>query len=517
MSESFFKKLFIKKKIDSSLSVLMSRCQRSDEKRKEAEEKFKKIFELSLDGILLVDIKKKKIISANKVLCHRLGYGLEEIKKSGLSKIYSLKNFFRLVNQLKYPTNDNTGLVYDQPIKKKNKSFFFADVHSSLIVVGDKELLMSVFHDVSEEKKVERRLLEDRVKDDVVLASIGDAVMACDHNGRIVLFNGVAETLTGYSAQEVIGHHYGKIIRFIREIDERPGNDFIAEAIKTGKKTRIANHTLLIRKDRHKIPVADSAAPIRDIDGQLIGCVVVFRDVAFERAIDKAKNEFISLAAHQLRTPLGSMRWNLELLQESEKSLSVVSQERLQDALASNIRVASLISDLSNIVRIEQGGIKPELSCFKINEIIHEATKEIKQEVEDDSLRLKVFLPPRLPEVYCDRGQFREVVQNLLSNAVKYNKKAGKITLQAQIKGRFLEVRISDSGIGIPAVDRQKVFSKFYRSCAAQKVDTDGNGLGLFIVRSFVEAWGGNIGFKSEKGRGTTFYFTVLIAEKIKK
>lgn len=511
-SNNFLNSLF-KKKNNQELTALELRCRKLEEKNREAEEKFKNIFNLSLDGVLLVDFKKKKISLANQSFCRQLGYGLEEFKKIELAKIYQQKSFTRFINELKHPIKEDFGLVYDQPIKRKDGTVFFADIHSAPVIIAGREFLMSVFHDITERKKIEQRLLEDRVKDDVVLASIGDAVLACDKDGRIVLFNGVAEALTGFSTKEVIGHHYGKLVRFIREIDGKPSNDFIAEAIKTGKKTKMANHTLLIRKDHRKIPVADSAAPIRDIDGELIGCVVVFRDVAYEREIDRAKTEFVSLAAHQLRTPLGSMRWNLELLQENEKALSRIGKERLHDATASNIRVIGLISDLSNIVRIEQGGIRPELSSFKLNEVIQKVLKEMKQEIETKTLHLKIFLPKTLPEVCCDQNQFREVMQNLVSNAVKYSRNNGKIKICAQVKNRLVEVMITDNGIGIPTTDHSRVFSKFYRSSVAQKVDTDGNGLGLFIVKSFVESWNGKIGFKSEKDKGASFFFTIPIAK----
>src|SRR3989344_8476538 len=123
------------------------------------------------------------------------------------------------------------------------------------------------------------QLEEARAKDEAILASIGDAVMACDKDGRVMLFNGVAQALTGFSREEIIGNHYGRFLTFIKESDGKPGNDFIAEAITTGNPSQMANHTLLITKDGRKISVADSAAPINDAQGNLVGCVVVFRDV----------------------------------------------------------------------------------------------------------------------------------------------------------------------------------------------------------------------------------------------
>ncbi|TSC76794.1 MAG: PAS/PAC sensor-containing diguanylate cyclase/phosphodiesterase [Parcubacteria group bacterium Gr01-1014_29] len=124
-------------------------------------------------------------------------------------------------------------------------------------------------------------------KTEAILFSIGDAVMACDKDGLVMLFNGVAEKLTGFSAKEVVGHHYSQALTFVRENDGKTSDDFIAEVIKTGQGTKMANHTLLVTKDGQKIPVADSAAPIKNEQGKIIGCVLVFRDMTREQEINK--------------------------------------------------------------------------------------------------------------------------------------------------------------------------------------------------------------------------------------
>lgn len=178
-----------------------------------------------------------------------------------------------------------------------------------------KKAMLNVMEDLQEAKAV---IELEKIKGEAILASIGDAVIACNKDGQIILFNTVAEALSGFSAGEIIGQHYSQSLKFIRETDEKPSNDFIADAIKTDQKTEMAGNTLLVTKDGNKIPVSDSAAPVRDVKGIIIGCVVVFRDVTREREIDKAKTEFVSLASHELRTPLTAIDGIVSMIIEGE-------------------------------------------------------------------------------------------------------------------------------------------------------------------------------------------------------
>src|SRR3989338_6272000 len=194
------------------------------------------------------------------------------------------------------------------------------------------------------------------VEKKAILASIGDAVMACDKEGQVVLFNRKAVEMTGFSEKEVIGQHYNHLIKFVREIDNKPVADFIAEAMKTGQKTTMADNTLLIRKNGSMIPVADSAEPIRYTRGILIGCVVVFRDITQEKEIDKAKSEFISVASHQLKTPATIISLYTEmLLNDSGDTITLKQKEYINEVRGANMRIIDIINTLLNISRIEMG------------------------------------------------------------------------------------------------------------------------------------------------------------------
>src|ERR1035437_1521168 len=242
------------------------------------------------------------------------------------------------------------------------------------------------------------------------------------------------------------------------------------------------------------------------------------------REIDQQKSEFISITSHQLRTPLGSMRWNLELLEPEVKSLSEVAQERLQETYRSNLHVIELVGDFLNVARIEQGRVKNEPKLANILEIIQSAVKEMEPEALKKLVTLNIKIKkPNIPKIIIDPNRFREVIQNLLSNAVKYTLKGGSVSVEIDYTVNFIEIAVLDNGIGIPEKDKIIIFTKFARAKNATLIDTEGSGLGLYIVKSFVEGWGGKVYFKSHTKeeslpadrQGTTFYISLPLTPKV--
>ncbi|MBI5221907.1 MAG: PAS domain-containing protein, partial [Candidatus Magasanikbacteria bacterium] len=379
------------------------------------------------------------------------------------------------------------------------------------------------------------QLEEGKAKDEAILASIGDAVMACDKDGRIMLFNGVAQALTGFSSKEVIGNHYRQILHFIKESDQKPGNDFIAEAIQTGQGTKMANHTLLITKDGQKIPVADSAAPIKNAQGEIIGCVVVFREFTKEREVDKAKTEFVSLASHQLRTPLTSIGWYVEMLQSGDAGVLNDKQKKfLAEVYKGNKRMVELVNALLNVSRMELGTFVVEPEPTDVALLAQSVVDEQKPQIEAKKIKLSEKYAKNLPLFIADPKLLRMVFQNLLSNAVKYTPEKGKVALEIAISNAdgkvsstnyklpttnlsHILITVSDTGYGIPAAQQDKIFTKLFRADNVREKDTDGTGLGLYIVKAIVDHSGGKVWFESTENKGTTFYVTLPLAGMKKK
>ena len=383
-----------------------------------------------------------------------------------------------------------------------------------------------------EEEKIKASHEKDKIA--TILYSIGDGVFVVDAEYRIVLFNKMAATLSGFSLEEVMGKRYDSILKFVLEKNEKVNDTFIKDAIDTGEVKEMANHTVLIKKDESKIPVADSAAPIKNKDGIIVGCVVVFRDITKEREIDRAKSEFVSLASHQLRTPLSSINWYTEMLLAGDAGEVTKEQKKyLEKVSHGSQRMAQLVSALLNVSRLELGTLALEPEPTNLKHISEGVLEELKPEIVRKKLRVMQKYDSTLPDIPLDPKVIQIVFQNVLSNAVKYTPEGGTVQIFIEKKGREALIAVRDTGYGIPENQQDKIFTKLFRADNVRARDTDGTGLGLYIAQAIVKEAGGKIWFsspggsasggesvekkhvrRSPKGEGwsTTFYITLPLA-----
>lgn len=227
--------------------------------------------------------------------------------------------------------------------------------------------------------------------------------------------------------------------------------------------------------------------------------------------IDSIQSDFVSLASHQLRTPLSAIKWYTEILMaQKQGKLSNRQIEYLKEIYRSNDRAISLVNDLLDVSRIQEGSINLELRPIRAEDVIEEVIDGLDTLTRTSGVGIDFqILSGPLPKIETDRDKLKRILLNLVSNAVKYSPRDGKVKIVLEKKGRNLQISISDSGVGIPAVDQGKIFKKFFRSNNVLKLIPDGTGLGLFISKALVEAMGGKIGFSSTEGKGTTFYFVI--------
>lgn len=380
-------------------------------------------------------------------------------------------------------------------------------------LVNTKRAILNILDDLNQEKSI---IENEKSRAHAILASIGDAVFVVDKSSKITLTNDVALTLSGYTKSNVIGVHYNKIFKFTNEKNpDLAYPKFIETVIKTGKAISTLNTISLITKSGKKLPISYSAAPLIDENNNVIGCVVVFADFSRERDLERTKDEFLSVAAHQLRTPLSSMRWNMEMLLSGDMGeLSGEISDTIQQIYEGNQRMILLVNDLLNISRIDQGRVKtnPQLSNIVplIQSILEEFSPDIRQKALTISLNIDEEANP-IPKIVIDPSHVHEVFENLLSNAIKYSRFGGEISVNIIYLDPFIQISISDNGIGIPSEEQSSIFSKFFRAENVTRTDIQGSGLGLFVVKSFVEAWGGTVRFSSKKDKGTTFIVTIPI------
>ncbi len=370
---------------------------------------------------------------------------------------------------------------------------------------------------VKDLEKARHSIEEEKNKSESILQNVGDGVLALNQDKKFIACNNAASDLLEYDVDEIIGSNLEDIIKLknIKLTGENKGFNPITEAMKQGKVffTGVGEFAVVSKKKK-QIPVSITATPLKDMQDGVHGGVVVIKDVTKEQEIDKMKSEFVSVASHQLRTPLSASKWFLEMLMDEEAGkINKEQAEYLDHTYRSNERMIALVNDLLNVSRIESGTIAIEPIdtdlAGMINSVIFELTPKIKEK------RIKtVFEKPKagLPVIKVDPKLIRQVFQNLLSNAVKYTKDKGTVGVRASQDKRYLRFEVFDTGVGIPKSQQPKVFKKFFRADNVITMQTEGTGLGLYVAKSVVDASGGKIWFKSEEGRGTSFFFTLPLA-----
>jgi len=435
---------------------------------------------------------KKLSLSAQKIadgnLSHRVQIeGGDEI--SGFAK-----NFNNMAENLQKARREVDKKVVIQTKEIAEKQIFLQNQQRALV---------NILEDIDGEKK---EVSKERDKIRTILQGIGDGVFVVDQDFNIIIFNKMAENISGFSAKEAIGKKYYKILKFVYEDNLKKIDDFVKETIETGNPKQMANHTAIIRKSEEVIPVADSAAPLKDAKGKVIGCVVVFRDVTKEREVDKAKTEFVSLASHQLRTPLSSINWYTEMLISGDAGkINKIQKEYLQEVYTGSKRMVDLVNALLNVSRIELGTFAVDPEPIKVVEIGKSVLNELEPTIKEKKVKIIKKFSENIPVIQADPKLLRIVFQNLLSNAIKYTPGNGTVILDISKDKKFILCKIKDTGMGIPKKQQKDIFTKLFRADNVRATDTEGTGLGLYIVKAIIDHSGGKIWFSSEKNKGTAF------------
>ena len=362
--------------------------------------------------------------------------------------------------------------------------------------------LMNVLEDVEESK---RQIELDRRREVASLDALGEGVIATEKDGKIFLCNPAAASLLGLEAKAVIGQSVDRAIRLFLE----DGDILQTEAFETafaGKPASLGNRLSLLREDGRRVPVSGNVAPYFDETNLLAGIVIAFRDVAVERDIDRQKSDFISIASHQLRTPLSALRWYIDLLLAGDAGkLTPTEKEYLSDMSVSTIRMIKLVGDLLDITRIESGRLKPSPERVAARAFTEELAREFAPMVAAQGVNFTWDVASKDLSFRADPVLIHQAIANILANAVKYTPRGGSVTLTARPDGRMVVFTVKDTGVGIPRAQQYRVFDKFFRGENVVAKETVGSGLGLYVTRLIVERSAGQIWFESHEGKGTVF------------
>lgn len=275
--------------------------------------------------------------------------------------------------------------------------------------------------------------------------------------------------------------------------------------------------------DMHTQELEDSKNRFEELlrENYVSSRILVQRDLELSRAntrleeLDKIKTEFVSVAAHQLRTPLTGIKWTLGALAGKELGALTPEQEKIiGEAFKASNRLITLVNDLLNVARLEEGRFGFNLRPQSIEALIRKVASRLEKRAKSLHSALTVYVASDIPLLSFDEEKMDIAIENLLDNAIKYTPAGGSIAVEARRENKKAVIAVRDSGIGIPHDQAYRLFTKFFRAKNAQLFQTSGTGLGLYLTKNIVERHGGTLAFKSVEGHGTTFYLTLPIPKE---
>jgi len=235
---------------------------------------------------------------------------------------------------------------------------------------------------------------------------------------------------------------------------------------------------------------------------------------SFERLAEanRLKSEFISIASHQLRTPISNFKWTLELLFSGKLGkFSPKQLEYLRILKDNSERMIETLKDLLIVTKLETASLPFKREYFSLDELTKEVIEQFKNLALAYNVEIETNFQKNLPKIFSSREQIKLVIENLLENAILYTKRKGKVLIKIETKDKMVYFEIRDNGIGIPKEDQKFIFQKFFRASNVLKYQTRGTGLGLFISKKIIQRSGGKIGFQSEENKGSKFWFSIPI------
>jgi two-component system, OmpR family, phosphate regulon sensor histidine kinase PhoR len=332
-----------------------------------------------------------------------------------------------------------------------------------------------------------------------VLENMADGVLITDSMGRVSLINPAAARLLEVDLESSIGRTFAEVARHHRLIELWQQG--------CGQPEEEVGIVELSRQGLFLQMIVTSLAT-----GGRSSCLVILQDLTRIRRLETVRRDFISNISHELRTPLASLKALVETLRDGALEDPPAAHRFLDRAEEEVDALTQLVQELLELSRIESGLVPLRLEPTPVSEVILPAVERLRSQAERNGLLLEVDLPDDLPPVLVDARRVQQVVGNLVHNAIKFTPEKGKISIRAEVKAsdQTVVIRVSDTGVGMPAAEQSRIFERFYKADRARS--GGGTGLGLAIARHLVQAHGGQIWLKSKEGQGSTFYFSLPIA-----
>lgn len=389
-------------------------------------------------------------------------------------------------------------------VKKESKELHDLDKATKLLMARDQELQAT-------NKKLDEKikeLEESKNKTLAIISNFIDPIVVLDKEGKISFFNPAAVRILGLDLADIgraVPDKHNYSLKNFKDVFKTP---FESKRLKGSPTSDIGNELsmeeIVLKPNGEELTYKVITARIIEEKIGDLGVMKIFYDLTREKAIDDMKSEFISVVAHQLRTPLSAIKWSLKMVLDGDAGkINKEQREFLLKGYESNDRMIQLVNDLLNVSRIEEGRFGYSFEIADIEEVLNDVVTEIQELMEARHIGLEIDKPASLPQLFIDKSKMGLVLENLLNNSLKYTPEYGKIILKITPREKEMLISVKDNGVGIPEADKPKIFKKFFRAANVVRMETEGSGLGLFMVKNIVEKHKGAINLESEEGKGT--------------
>ncbi len=490
------------------------------EKLIESEEKYRVVFRTIPESISISTIDGV-LLDVNDGFVNISGYSREEVVGRNVFEFglwANKKDRDVFVKKLK---KDGFIENFETKFVGKDKKVVIGLVSANIIRIAGEQRILSVMRDITERKRIEEEVFNEREKLSVTLRSIGDGVITTDTEGKVTFINKTAEELTGWTLSEAKGKPLEKVFNIINEVTRERVDNPVSKVLKEKRIVGLENRTVLISKDGREYNIADSAAPIVDVKSRVIGVVLVFRDVTEKLKLEQErlkvkKLESIGILAggiaHDFNNILTGIFGNLELA-KIKLSKDNPAYVHIKAANESIERATALTKQLLTFAK----GGEPIVEIVDLKKLLKNT---ISFYLSGSNIKVFYDLPDDLWYVLADRGQIEQVISNLVVNSKQAMPTGGRIFVKAQniesmktlgirhLNGKYVMFSIKDEGGGVSEKHIEKIFDPYFTT------KQEGSGLGLAIVHSIISKHNGYIEVMSKMGEGTTFYIYLPAAEK---
>jgi two-component system, sporulation sensor kinase E len=486
----------------------------------ESKEKFKQVVELSIDGII-IGSESGKIVDCNSAACRIFGYDKDEILGLNVADLLEgdfARNIQNMIN-CKETTGDKAVKAIN---KKKDGTFFPAEIATRIFKLSNEKRLIVYVRDITESKKAEEALRASEENFRTLVNNTLDGILILDFEGKIIAANAAVGKMIGMKLEDVIG----------RNIKEYLTPESLSSAVED--QINVLNDNggyLSVYKVTYpgREPLWIEGLGTKIIYQNHPANIVVIRDITARKKVEEAlicaktaaeaanrtKNEFLTNMSHELKTPLNSIIGFSDLLKEGIAGPLNEKQYRyVQFISSSGKNLLNIISDILELSKAEAGEDELNIEEFSVDDSISKVVSMILPQIHKKNIKLNYNSESKTLWIPADEDKFRQIMTNLLSNAIKFTHKGGSIDIISKREGDLVTITIKDTGIGIPQDGLEKIFKPFIQLESSLSRTFEGTGLGLTLVKKYVEMHGGNVYVESKVGKGSSFRFELPVTRQ---